>query len=123
MYGTVFLTFFNYFTLRNLRFINQTLKKMLKQILEKLERIESMLKQEEVQMMSFEDAQKYLNYSKAYLYKLTFSRKIPYYKPNGKMIYFNKAELDKWLMKNRVLTNEDIEALADRFMKKNKMGL
>ena len=48
-------------------------------------------------VLSFEEASRFLNLSKSYLYKLTSGNLIPHYKPQGKMLYFEKAELEVWL--------------------------
>ena len=56
--------------------------------------------------------------SKSYLYKLTSTRQIPHYKPNGKMVYFNREELEKWLQSNRVATDEELEQKAKKLIKK-----
>jgi len=53
-------------------------------------------------MLTLEEAAKHLGISKASLYQLTHRRAIPHYKPNGKMVYFNRLELDKWLQRNRI---------------------
>ena len=45
-------------------------------------------------VLSFEEASRFLNLSKSYLYKLTSGNLIPHYKPQGKMLYFEKAELE-----------------------------
>ncbi|MDR2886759.1 MAG: helix-turn-helix domain-containing protein, partial [Bacteroidales bacterium] len=37
------------------------------------------------------------NLSKNYLYKLTSGNLIHHYKPQGKMLYFEKEELEEWL--------------------------
>ena len=55
-----------------------------------LNKIEKMLSQELDQPMSFDEACKYLNLSKSYLYKCTHKNLIPYYKPGGKKIFFSK---------------------------------
>ncbi len=56
--------------------------------------------------------------SKSCLYKLTSTRQIPHYKPNGKMVYFNREELEKWLQSNRVATDEELEQKAKKLIKK-----
>ena len=48
------------------------------------------------------EAAKYLGCSAANIYKLTMNCEIPYYKPNGKKLYFKKNELDEWIEKSRV---------------------
>jgi len=56
-------------------------------------------------ILSFDEASEFLNLSKSYLYKLTSSGQIPHYKPQGKMLYFEKSELENWLRQNPVKTN------------------
>ena len=56
-----------------------------------------------------EEACLFLDISPSQLYKLTSKQKIPHYKPRGKMVYFDKKELVKWLKrnhKNEVLVND-----------------
>ena len=40
--------------------------------------------------------------SESLLYKLTSAHEVPHYKPRGKMLYFNKEELDHWLLQNNI---------------------
>jgi excisionase family DNA binding protein len=59
-------------------------------------------------ILSFGEASQFLSLSKSYLYKLTSSGQIPHYKPQGKMLYFEKTELENWLRQNPVKTNQQI---------------
>lgn len=59
-------------------------------------------------VFSFEEASQFLNLSKSYLYKLTSGNLIPHYKPQGKMLYFEKSELEEWLRQNPVKTKEQL---------------
>lgn len=68
------------------------------------------LNQHSKKTLNFTEASTYLDISKSYLYKLTSGNKIPYFKPNGKKIYFSKAELDKWIMRYPVKSQEEIES-------------
>ncbi|MCX6160116.1 MAG: helix-turn-helix domain-containing protein [Ignavibacteriae bacterium] len=92
---------------------------MLKIILEKPGKIELMLKEQSVQLMVFNDVCNYLNISRSHLYKLTSASLIPHYKPSGKMLYFKKSEIDDWALRNRVKTNQEIDALADEYMREH----
>lgn len=65
----------------------------------------------EKEVLNAHQAATYLDLSIAYLYRLTSSRAIPYYKP-GKKIYFKKGELDQWMLRNRKETRSEIEARA-----------
>lgn len=59
------------------------------------------------QILTFREALDYLDVSKSFLYKLTSSRKITFLKPNGGKIYFQKEELDKWILQNKFSSISD----------------
>ena len=61
------------------------------------------------QNLSIEEAAIYTSLSVSYLYKLTSTQQIPHFKPRGKIIYFDRTELDEWLRQNRVKTTAEIE--------------
>ena len=58
-------------------------------------------------VLTSEEAARYMGISMSYLYKLTMLRKIPHYKPMGKLCYFNRLELESWLQSNRVTMVDD----------------
>ena len=66
-------------------------------------------------VLSFDEASLFLHLSKSYLYKLTSDNLIPHYKPQGKMLYFEKAELESWLRQNPVKTQAQIEQEAQKY--------
>lgn len=66
--------------------------------------------------LSFEEASRFLNLSKSYLYKLTSGNLIPHYKPQGKMLYFEREELEAWLRRNPIKTRTQIEAEAQQYV-------
>lgn len=59
------------------------------------------------EVLTSDEAARYMGISKSYLYKLTMKQEIPHYKPMGKMVYFNRVELENWLQSNRIATNEE----------------
>ena len=65
---------------------------------------------------SFEEASRFLNLTKRYLYKLTSGNLIPHYKPQGKMLYFEKTELEAWLRQNPIRTQAQTEAEAQKYV-------
>ena len=67
-------------------------------------------------VLSFEEASRFLNSSKSYLYKLTSGNLIPHYKPQGKMLYFEKTELEAWLRQNPIRTQAQTEAEAQKYV-------
>ena len=48
------------------------------------------------------EAAEYLGMKKSYLHKLMMKKEIPFYKPNGKLCFFDKDELDQWLRRIRI---------------------
>jgi excisionase family DNA binding protein len=62
-------------------------------------------------VLSFAEAIKYLDLSDSYVYKLTAKRKIPHYK-QGKLIYFVREELDRWLTSQKVKSRSELEMEA-----------
>ena len=64
------------------------------------------------EVLSVEEAARFMDIARSSLYKMTSDRSIPFYRPNGKMIYFEKADILEWIRKNRVMSvmyDEDIE--------------
>lgn len=47
--------------------------------------------------------------SKGFVYKLTCRKKIPHYKPNSKLLYFDRQEIESWMKQNRVNTMNKVE--------------
>ena len=90
---------------------------MQQEILEKLTTIEKLLlKGQTEKPLTLKEAARYLDLSTSTLYKMTSSNKICFYKPNGKRIYFDKSELDAWLLRNRVKTETEIEQEANDYL-------
>lgn len=94
---------------------------MTTEIQEQLNRIErnSLLAAKNV--FSLEEASLFLNMSKSFLYKLTYRHKIPFYRPNGKQVYFCRKELEDWVKRNRVATKEEIELSATNYLVTGKI--
>lgn len=67
------------------------------------------------EVLTSDEAARYLGVSKSYLYKLTMRQQIPHYKPMGKMCYFNRQELESWLQSNRVATADEISEQAQTY--------
>lgn len=56
------------------------------------------------EVLTSSEASRYTGISMSHLYKLTMRQEIPHYKPNGKLVYFNRQELEQWLQRNRIAT-------------------
>lgn len=70
------------------------------------------------EVLTSNEAAQYMGISKSYLYKLTMRQQIPHFKPMGKMVYFNRLELEQWLQNNRVTTNDEISQQAQAYCMK-----
>lgn len=90
-------------------------------IFQKLDRIEKMLSEHNMlqkEVLNFNEAAIYLEVSHSHLYKLTSTGKIPVYKPNGKKLYFNRLELNDWLLSNRQMSVAEIQDRVNYFQLK-----
>ena len=84
-------------------------------ILDKLTEIAEKLTEQNLfqkTVLNFNEACAYLDLSQSHLYKLTSARHIPHFCPQGKKLYFRRDELDTWLLRNRQLTNEELQETA-----------
>lgn len=61
------------------------------------------------EVLTLEEASLFLGLSKSQLYKLTGSGAIPHYKPGGKFIYFDHADLIEWVRQNPVKSKKQRE--------------
>ena len=71
-------------------------------------------------VFSFDEASKFLNLSKSYLYKLTSGNLIHNYKPQGKMLFFELSDLEAWLRQNPIKTQAQIEQEAQKYILNNR---
>jgi excisionase family DNA binding protein len=81
-------------------------------ILEYLKTIKQLIieqNREQKEALNFKEACEYLEVSSSHLYKLTSGGTIPFYKPNGKKIYFKLCELNNWIFQNRCSTVSEIK--------------
>ena len=54
------------------------------------------------EILTFYEAVEFLGVSKSLLYKMTAKMLLPHYKPRGKMVYFDKKELEDWIREGRI---------------------
>lgn len=92
-------------------------------ILEKLIEISQKLEQQNLlqkSILNFDDTCKYLDFSDSHLYKLTSTKQIPHFCPQGKKLYFKRTELDEWLQRNPQVTAEQQQALDSQALLRSK---
>jgi len=61
--------------------------------------------------------------SKSHLYKMTCQKQIPYYRPNGKQIYFDRGDVEAWMKQNRVSTTQEAEQTAAKYVAERRVAL
>jgi excisionase family DNA binding protein len=94
-------------------------------ILDKLSEIANKLDEQNLlqkTVLNFNEACTYLDVSQSHLYKLTSTRQIPHFCPQGKKLYFNRTELDVWLQRNRQSTSEEIEQEVNEKLFNSRRG-
>ena len=69
-------------------------------------------------VLTLEEASLFLGLSRSALYKMTHNNVIPFFRPNGKMIYFEKAELLNWIRAHRVASEAEIAEKAKQVMQR-----
>jgi excisionase family DNA binding protein len=83
-----------------------------------LKEIKQLLTVQTDEPMPLSEAYKYLGIKKSYLYKLIFLKQISFYKPNGKLIFFKKNDLNNWLFRGRHKSKAEIETEAGAYLNK-----
>ena len=81
-------------------------------ILERLDRLERLLIANK-EVLTFEETCDYTGISRSYLYKLTAAGNIPHSKPNGKLIFFERKKIVRWLLQNERKSIGEIETIAE----------
>ncbi len=88
-----------------------TLAQYIEQTTAQLKRIEQGLLAQKT-VLTFDEFCKYTGISESWGYKLTSQRAVPFYCPNGKTLYFDRLEIDRWLLQNPVKTLSKLKSEA-----------
>lgn len=62
---------------------------------------------EEKRVLKVKDVMALTGYTRDYIYKLVWLKKIPHYKPNKKRLYFERGEIENWMLQGRVTTKAE----------------
>lgn len=74
-------------------------------------------------VLTLEEAALFTGLSKSRVYFLTSTKQIPHYKPSGKMVYFDREELEEWLRRVRVTTIDEAAEEAAAYAALNPMPM
>ena len=91
-------------------------------IIQKLNNIEKLLESQSLlqkEVLNFNEACMYLDISQSHLYKLTSTKQVPHFCPQGKRLYFKLTELDEWLQRNRKSAADEIDQAATDYIIRN----
>ena len=91
--------------------------KLIADLQKRVETLEDMLEAGK-EVLTVDEAAKFMGMARSSLYKMTSDQTIPFYRPNGKMIFFEKSDILSWIRKNRVSSREEIEEEARLHMQK-----
>ena len=72
-------------------------------------------------LLTTEEAANYMGIKKSYLHKLMMKKEIPFFKPNGKLCYFDRQDLDKWMRRIRIASNQEIDSQVQGYILKKDM--
>ena len=70
------------------------------------------------EVLTLQEAAQYMGIARSSLYKMTSNQTIPFYRPNGKLIFFERDDILTWIRRNRVFSTEEIEEEARRNMER-----
>ncbi|MEJ7738533.1 MAG: helix-turn-helix domain-containing protein [Chitinophagaceae bacterium] len=67
-------------------------------------------------VLTFDEGCRYSGFKPSYMYKMTSAGKVPFSKPNGKTIFFDKEKLDEWLLSNSRKLDDQREKEASNYI-------
>ena len=85
-------------------------------IAKRLDRLEALTALSAKNVLDINDTAELTGYSVKYLRLLISRREIPHYR-RGNRLYFNRDEIEDWMMGERIPTNEEIQIKAMGYRK------
>lgn len=70
-------------------------------------------------VLNLEETALFTGLSIGHLYRLTSGKQIPHFKKNRKL-YFKKAELEDWMLEQKILTEDEIQSRASTYVATHK---
>lgn len=96
------------------------LEQIMQRLDKRLDEIKRLTLLQTKKALTVEDVANLTGYSKAYVYKLTSEGRLPYYKPNGKAIYFDRDEIERYMLSNRVDAVADSAQMAAAYCSRTR---
>lgn len=64
------------------------------------------------EILNLEEASAFLGIARSTLYKMTHQNRLPYFKPAGKLIFFEKRALLDWVRGSKAMSEDELKAEA-----------
>ena len=93
---------------------------MEEKILQEIEELKSLTLLAAKSVLTIDDVALLTGISKSTLYKMTCKKQLPHYKPNSKLLFFDRKEIEEWAKQNRVNTWAEAEQKALAYSVANK---
>lgn len=61
---------------------------------------------------TIKEVSKVIGVSESYIQKLVATKQIPHSKPTGKLVFIRRRDLEKFLMKNYITSEDDIDTIV-----------
>ena len=74
------------------------------------------LMQQTKKVLTLPEAAKFLDFSEGYTYQLVSQGILSCYKPNGKKLYFNREELEKWVFSTKQQSQEEVRQSVEDYL-------
>ncbi len=78
--------------------------------------VHSLKIKQEKKFISVQETAIILDLSIQTVYHYIHQRRIPYYKPNGRNVYFKKEELEAYIQRHRIKSDEELDELASNYI-------
>lgn len=89
-------------------------EKALQELNDKLDHIAELTLIGSKTVLNIDEAALFTGLSVGHIYRLTSGKQIPHFKKNRRL-YFKKAELEEWLLDNKILTESEIQSRASTY--------
>jgi excisionase family DNA binding protein len=70
------------------------------ELIKSVKELIKLIKEDKNKVLTFEQGCEYLGYAKSTIYKMTSAGILPYSKPNGGSIFFERKKLEEWMLSN-----------------------
>lgn len=89
-------------------------------IIQKLNQLEKLIIGTTKQIFTVDDVVNYTGFSKSYVYKMVHKNILPYSKVNNRTLFFEKSEIDLYLLQNKSKSISQIEQEALNYVNSKK---